>query len=68
MINPHVLLQLGRERHLDLLNGAQQRGRRILPTESSPPGSGDIIVVGRSARVIDARVRAQSPADGRDAA
>jgi hypothetical protein len=67
MINPNLLLQLGRERHRDLLNAAQQRSR-FLPTESIPAGSDDFIVIGRSARVIDARVRAQSRADGRDAA
>jgi hypothetical protein len=68
MINPTLLLELGRERHRDLLIEAQQRRRRFLRPEPARPNSDDLIVIGRSARVIDARVRAQTRADGRDAA
>jgi hypothetical protein len=68
MINPNVLLQLGRERHRDLLNAAQQSRRRFLPSEPDAVGSDNLVVIGHSARVIDARVRAQSRTDGRDAA
>jgi hypothetical protein len=68
MINPNVLLQLGRERHSDLLNQAHQSRRRSLLTEPAPIGSDDVIVEGRFARVIDARVRTQSRADRRGAA
>jgi hypothetical protein len=68
MINPNVLLQLGRERHRDLLNEAYQSRRRFLAAEPAPADSDDVIVDGRFARVIDARVRTQTRVDRRGAA
>ncbi len=68
MMNPNVLLQLGRERHRDLLNDARRSRLRSIPSEQAVAGSDDLIVLGRSARVIDARVRAESRADCRGVA
>jgi len=61
-MNPNVLLQLGRERHRDLLNDARLRRLRSEPIEPPVLGSEDLIGIGHSARVIDARGRAASRA------
>jgi hypothetical protein len=59
MMNPNMLLDLARERRRDLLEDAS-RSRRHTRIEVEPLAAEEALVVGRSAHVIDARVRAES--------
>jgi len=68
MMNPELTLQLGRERHRDLLNNASLRRRHTLPAEAPPAGTDHLVLSGRAAHVIDARVRAETRPDCRDVA
>jgi hypothetical protein len=59
MMNPDVLLDLARERRRDLLEDAS-RSRQRSRIEVEPLAPEEANVVGRSALVINARVRAES--------
>jgi len=59
MINSNMLLELARERSRDLIDEAA-RNRRHRVSEADRLASEDVILAGRSALVIDARVRAQA--------
>jgi hypothetical protein len=61
MMNPSLLMDLARERHRDLLEDASRR-RRHVGIDGGPSAPDDVLRVGRSARVIDARVRARNRA------
>jgi hypothetical protein len=59
MMNPNTLLELARERSRDLLDDAA-RSRHRVGREAGPLDSEDMLLLGGSAHVIDARVRAQA--------
>jgi hypothetical protein len=59
MINPSVLMDLGRERRREMLEDAS-RSRRWTRSRVDPAAGDDDLLVGRSAHVIDARVRART--------
>ena len=59
MMNPNTLLELARERSRDLLDDAA-RSRHHVGREAGPLDSEDASLSGGSARLIDARVRAQA--------
>jgi hypothetical protein len=57
MMNPNTLMDLARERRRDLLDDAARRRRGA---DAARLASEDVLLSGRSAHVIDARVRAQA--------
>jgi hypothetical protein len=59
MMNSNALLELARERSRDRIDSAARR-RRDMGCERDLLASDEVLLSGRSARVIDARVRAQS--------
>jgi hypothetical protein len=59
MMNPSAILDLARERRRELLEDAS-RGRQWTRDEAEPQAGAEVLVAGRSAHVIDARVRAES--------
>jgi hypothetical protein len=67
MMNSNMLLELARERSRDLIDDAA-RNRRHRGREGDPLASEDVFLAGRSALVIDARVRAQARLRVRSAA
>ena len=63
MMNPSAILDLARERRRELLEDAS-RGHQWM-RDDEPLASAEVLVGGRSARVIDARVRAEARRDFR---
>lgn len=59
MMNPNTLLDLARERRRDLLDDAARR-RLQRGADADLLASEDVLLSGRGAHVIDARVRAQA--------
>jgi hypothetical protein len=59
MMNSNLLLELGRERSRDLIDDAA-RNRRYRGREADLLAPEDVLLAGRPALVIDARVRAQA--------
>jgi hypothetical protein len=57
MMNPNTLMDLARERRRDLLDDAARRRRGA---DAARLASEDVLLSGRAAHVIDARVRAQA--------
>jgi hypothetical protein len=59
MMNSKALLELARERARDMVDGPTRN--RIQPShEEALPAAEEVFVYGRSAHLIDARVRAQA--------
>jgi hypothetical protein len=59
MMNSKALLELARERSRDMVEGSTRN--RIRPThEEALPAAEEVFLYGRSAHLIDARVRAQA--------
>jgi hypothetical protein len=67
MINSNMLLELARERSRDLIDEAA-RNRRHRVREADRLASENVMLAGRSALVIDARVRAHARLRVRSAA
>ena len=59
MMNSNMLLELARERSCDLIEEAA-RARRHRGLEADLVVAEDVLLAGRPAHVIDARVRAQA--------
>ena len=59
MMNPNTLMDLARERRRDLLDDAARR-RLQRGADADLLASEDVLLSGRAAHVIDARVRAQA--------
>jgi hypothetical protein len=59
MMNPSAILDLARERRRELLEDAS-RGHQWMRDGDEPQASAEVLVGGRSAHVIDARVRAEA--------
>jgi hypothetical protein len=57
MMNPNTLMDLARERRRDLLDDAARRHRGADADLLAPE---DVLLSGRAAHVIEARVRAQA--------
>jgi hypothetical protein len=60
MMNPSLLMDLARERRRDLLLDASRRRRVVIHDDRS--AADEVLLLGRSARIIDARVRARARA------
>jgi hypothetical protein len=59
MMNSNALLELARERSRDMVDDASRN--RIQPTNvEALPAAEEVFLYGRSAHLIDARVRAQA--------
>jgi hypothetical protein len=61
MMNPSLLMDLARERRREMLEDAS-RSHRLTRRHGELTAADDILLLGRSAHVIDARVRAKARA------